>query len=293
METTTPATETPVTPPAGTEPTAPPAATLIPPATTTPTTEPSGYVGPDGSFVQGWTDKLPEELGESRASFGKFKSVNDLAKSYVHLEKRLGKAASAVFVPGDNATPEEISAFRKTIGALESVDDYAKIKPEALPEGVDWNEDLAKPVYELAHKHGIPAAAVKEYLALRVQQEGARAQVVGAELQRQLDEGTQTLQKEWGADYGQNIQRVAQAVRMVGLDPDTAPGLRDPETVKIIQRLSTKISDDVWQTGATTNSPATSAKDIMTNPSNPLYERYQKGDQTVVAQVRDLLKQGR
>jgi hypothetical protein len=295
METTTTETTTPPATTAGVSEsttTTPPAQTLIPPATTP--ADAGGYVAPDGSFVQGWTDKLPEELGESRASFGKFKSVQDLAKSYTNLEKRLGKAATAVLVPGENATPEEKAAYRKAIGAFETVDEYAKLQPESLPEGVEWNADLAKPVLDLAHKYGIPAAAVKEYLELRVQQEAGRTQVIGAELQKQLDEGTALLQKEWGTNYGTNIQRVAQAVRMVGLDPDTTPGLRDPETVKIIQRLSTKISDDEWRTStASTNSPAMTAKDIQTNPSNPLYERYQKGDAAVVAQVRDLLKQGR
>jgi hypothetical protein len=296
--TTTEATTTPATTTGASESTTtaatttPPAQTLIPP--TTAPADAGGYVAPDGSFVQGWTDKLPEELGESRASFGKFKSVQDLAKSYTNLEKRLGKAATAVLVPGENATPEEKAAYRKAIGAFETVDEYAKLQPESLPEGVAWNADLARPVLELAHEYSIPAEAVKKYLALRVQQEAGRTEVIGAELQKQLDDGTALLQKEWGTNYGSNIQRVAQAVRMVGLDPDTTPGLRDPETVKIIQRLSTKISDDEWRTAtASTNSPAMSAKDIQTNPSNPLYERYQKGDAAVVAQVRDLLKQGR
>jgi hypothetical protein len=278
---------TPVTEPATTTP---PAQTLIPPATAP--ADAGGYVAPDGSFVQGWTDKLPEELGESRASFGKFKSVQDLAKSYTNLEKRLGKAATAVLVPGENATPEEKAAYRKAIGAFETVDEYAKLQPESLPEGVEWNADLAKPVLDLAHKYGIPAAAVKEYLELRVQQEAGRTQVIGAEIQRQVDEGRQELQKKWGDSFQSNLDKAALAVKAHG-DP-TSFGFRDPNVITVVKALADRISDDEWRTAtASTNSPAMSAKDIQTNPSNPLYERYQKGDAAVVAQVRDLLKQGR
>ena len=278
---------TPVTEPATTTP---PAQTLIPPATAP--ADAGGYVAPDGSFVQGWTDKLPEELGESRASFGKFKSVQDLAKSYTNLEKRLGKAATAVLVPGENATPEEKAAYRKAIGAFETVDEYAKLQPESLPEGVEWNADLAKPVLDLAHKYGIPAAAVKEYLELRVQQEAGRTQVIGAEIQRQVDEGRQELQKKWGDSFQSNLDKAALAVKAHG-DP-TSFGFRDPNVITVVKALADRISDDEWRTAtASTNSPSMTAKDIQTNPTNPLYERYQKGDAAVVAQVRDLLKQGR
>jgi len=272
-------------------------ATTEAPATTTEATAttqappPAGFVGEDGAFVEGWTDRLPEEMGDARSTFGKFKSLPDMAKSYRELETRLGKPVG-VTVPGENAKPEEVAAYRKAVGALESVDEYAKIKPENLPEGLDWNDDLSKPVYELAHKYNIPAEAVKEYVALRAQQESGRIVATTGELQRQLDEGTATLKKDWGENYDKNLHRVAQAAKIAGVDATTAPGFRDPETLKGFLRLSEKLSDDVWQTGATSNSASMSAKDIQTNPQNPLYDRYQKGDPDVVAQVRSLIKRG-
>jgi len=280
-----------IEPPVETPPVEPPPA---PPVETPPIETPppsSGYVNDDGAFVEGWTDKLPEDMGDDRAKLGKFKSLPDMAKSYRELESRLGKPDTSVKVPGEDASPEDVAAYRKEIGALESVEEYAKIRPE-LPEGVEWNEDLSAPIYELAHKYNIPSKAVEEYIALRGQQESGRMTAVTGEMQRQLDEGTATLKKDWGEDYDKNLHRVAQAAKMAGVDAETAPGFRDPETLKGFLRLSEKLSEDEWKAGETSNSSGMSAKDIQTNPSNPLYERYQKGDADVVAQVRSLLKRG-
>lgn len=278
---------------------APPAAVVpdpgtpaVVPAVVPPVVTPSaGFVGEDGAFVEGWTDRLPEEMGDSRSTFGKFKSLPDMAKSYRELETRLGKPPG-VTVPGENAKPEEVAAYRKAVGALDTVEDYAKIRPENLPEGLEFSEELSKPMFELAHRYNIPAAAVKEFVEMQAQQEEGRIGATTAELQRQLDEGAATLKKDWCPNYDKNLLRVEQAARMAGIDPTTAPGFRDPETLKGFLRLSEKLSDDEWKKGGTTNSPGMSAKDIQTNPSNPLYDRYQKGDPDVVAQVRSLLKRG-
>lgn len=263
----------------------------------TPPPQASGLVGDDGAFVEGWTDRLPEgfvpaeDLHAFKVHAGKYKNPLDAIKSDFHKQRMLGKPAG-VTVPGEDAKPEDVAAYRKAVGALDSVEDYAKIRPDVLPEGVTFNDDLSKPMFELAHKYKIPSAAVKEFVEMQAQQESMRIGATTGELQRQLDEGAASLRKDWGDSYDKNLLRVAQAARMSGIDPETAPGFRDPETLKGFLRLSEKLSDDVWKTGHSTNSPGMSAKDIMTNPSNPLYDRYQKGDTDVVAQVRSLLARG-
>ena len=275
--------------------TPPASSTLVtPPATTPPanTTESPAYIGTDGAFVEGWTDRLPEDMGDSRTALGKFKNIGDLGKSYVELQKKLGTAATAVFVPGKDATPEQVAAFRTAIGAFGSVEDYAKLKPENLPAGVDWNDELAKPLFELAHKHGVPASAVQDYLNLRVQQEGQRAQAIHGEIEKQLKEGDAELRRDWGKEYEPNIQRVIQAAKLAGIDPMTAPGFRDAGTVKAFLRLANKLGDDTWQSGGEgtdLNSPHAQAKDIMTNPNNPEYELYQNRNPDTVAKVNELM----
>jgi len=236
-------------------------------------------------------DQRPEYIPEKFWRDGK-PDVENLGKSYLSLESRQGRLSNAVFVPDEKATPEERAAYLSKIGALSTVEEYAKIKPENLPEGVEWNDDLAKPLYELAHKHNIPAAAIKEYLDFRVKQEAARNDAINGELNKQLEEGTKILQRDWGSNYGANIKRVEQAAKMVGVDPTTAPGFRDPETLKAILRLSEKLSDDTWsKETAGMQSPGGAAKDIMTNPANPSYQKYQNGDPDTVAHVRSLLAQ--
>ena len=61
--------------------------------------------------------------------------------------------------------------------------------------------------------------------------------------------------------------------------------------VKAIVSLAEKISDDRLVEGNQTGISSTKARarDIMTNASNPLYQRYQDGDSEIVDQVRRML----
>lgn len=71
-------------------------------------------------------------------------------------------------VPGPDAKPEEVAAFRKALGVPDKPDGYGIKKPDQLPEGVVWDDAKVSKFTELAHKHGIPAAAVKEIIEYNI-----------------------------------------------------------------------------------------------------------------------------
>ena len=251
---------------------------------------PAGLLNPDGSFAEGWLDRLPENLAEAKPTLQKFKSFNDLASSYVSLQKMLGK--KGVTVPGENATPEEVAAFRKALGVPESPEGY-QLKPEQLPEGLTWDDELAKGFAEIAHKHNIPAAAMKELAERFVASEAAKLELMAQAAQAELEQGRAELQKEYGGAFKERIQLATRVANMVGLDPES-PGLRDPNVVRALVRIGNLLSEDrIAQLGNALQTGGMSSKDIMTNPQNPYYERYRKGDPEAVQLVRDLLSQGR
>ena len=80
-------------------------------------------------------DDLPEELRDDR-TLHNFKSVDDLAKSYVEARKLMGKRLS-------DMTPEEISKFRADSGVPES--------PEAYDFGIETNRSCWR--FCVVHKH--------------------------------------------------------------------------------------------------------------------------------------------
>src|SRR5687767_2499597 len=67
-----------------------------------------------------WFEKLPDGL-KSEKSLQKFKDEGALAQSYLELEKRMG---GSLKIPGKDAKPEEIAAYREKIGVPKSAAEY-------------------------------------------------------------------------------------------------------------------------------------------------------------------------
>lgn len=250
---------------------------------------PSGILDDRGAFAEGWTARLPDELGEYRNGLGKFKTLGDFVKSYQGLEKMLGKSAQGTFVPNEDSTPEEISAYRRAIGVPESADGY-QLKPEGLPDGLLWDDDTARAAAEIAHKYNVPPGAMREFVDMQMQIERGRVVAMQENIARQIEAGTQELQHYWGDRFDDRISKVKQLAHLAGVDPQSN-GFLDPNMVRAFARISDLIGDDQFVGGSSAPrmNSAEQAKDIMTNPQNPLYTRYQEGDRDVVERVLGML----
>lgn len=262
-----------------------------PTATTTqPSTPSTGWVNPDGTFGDKWLDALPDDVADYKNSFKNFKSVPDMAKALANANALIGKKLG---VPNEKSSPEEVAAFRRAMGVPESLEEY-KFAPESLPEGMTWNDDMAKPYAEIAHKHGIPPAAMKELVAQHAKTEAFKMEAIQATYEKQRTEAVQTLQKEWGNDFGKNIGLAKQAAKMAGVDANSH-GFSDPEVVRGFVRMAQMMSEDKVgrSMGGTEFLTGTArAKDIMSNPENVWHKRYMEGDREAAALVTSLLKQG-
>lgn len=248
------------------------------------------FAKPDGSFSEGWLDKLPEEFNDAKPTLSKYQSLQELAKAHYHLQKKIGNPG--IQLPTEKSTPEEVAAFRKAIGVPEAADKY-ELLPEQLPEGVTVNQDLLKPYAEIAHKHNIPATAMKELVAENIKQ-AAMANGAAAEMvQQRIAEGEKTLREKFGGEFDSRVNQAKRAAGAVGLDLKS-PGLTDPAVVIALAQLGDMMSEDKLKAGDS-SAPLTGkyrAQDIMTNKDNPLYQKYQDGDPEVAEMVSRLLSQG-
>ena len=247
-----------------------------PTSTTTAPTAPSQPVEkPDWLEAKFWTDKGP--------------NVEALAKSYDVAQRALGRKAQAVVPPNEKSTPEEVAEYRKALGVPDAPEGY-NLKPEQLPEGVTWDENVAKRAAELAHKHNVPAAAMQEFMKFDMERAALMNQAAANMIEEQLQQGRAELERVWGDKMPEKIELARRAAVTAGVDP-SSQGFVDPQVVKAIVSLAEKLSDDKLvggdQTGVT--STRARARDIMTNQANPLYARYQEGDPEVVDQVRRML----
>jgi hypothetical protein len=265
------------------------------PPTQTPTQSP--YFGPDGSFAEGWMDRLPEdflkpeEVDSFKSINGRYKSPLEIAKANFHKDKLLSKRG--VVIPNENSTPEEVSAYRKAVGVPDSADKY-NVKPEKLPEGLEWSDDLAKPILDIAHKHGIPEAAMKELVAAHMANEAQRTGAVSEMIEKDLETGRQELQKSFGQDFEKKIDLAKRAAQSVGVNP-LSRGFMDPDVVKGFVRLAEKISEDRLtgdgKTGGLMGGEAL-AKAIQTDANHPLHAKYLAGDPDTIEYLRSLRVNG-
>jgi hypothetical protein len=266
-------------------------ASTAPAANTNTTTEGTLLSGAPASITDAPSPEVaekPEWLPEKFWRNDKA-DVESLSKSYQGLEQLLGKKANAIVPPTEKSSPEEVAAYRKAIGVPESPEDY-NLKPEQLPEGVTWDENVAKRAAELAHKHNVPAAAMQEFMKFDMERAALMNQAAAGMIEQQLEAGRAELQRVYGDKMPEKIELARRAAVTAGVDP-SSQGFVDPQVVKAIVNLAEKLSDDKLVAGDQTGVSSTRARarDIMTNQSNPLYARYQEGDAEVVDQVRRML----
>lgn len=156
-----------------------------------------------------WRATLPEEL-RGEKSFEKFKSVPEVAKSYLELQKSMG---NAIRIPKADAKPEEWDTYYSKIGRPESPDKYELKHPEA-DKGGKYDEALEKEVRAHAHANGLTTVQAQKELDWI---NGRSTQQLSA-FRTSLEEGVANLKKEWGADFDKKIGPAAASIKEFGGD---------------------------------------------------------------------------
>lgn len=242
--------------------------------------------------VAAWAEKASE------------KDVPSIIKGLAHSTKRLG---SAINLPGKDAKPEEIQALRTKLyeaGVFTAPpgkpEDYGIVKPEKLPEGIGWNEDLGKKVAAAFHKHGIPKAAVPDLMALYEE----ALMGVQKTLQTNADTGFAALKKEFGDRYDELKDAVGRMMPAIFKTPEELAfweeigAADDPRFLGPMMRFaplamqdSSFMANAAREGGQLTPEQVTAeVADIMQNPKNPRYEGYHRGDKAVSDYIDELYR---
>jgi hypothetical protein len=265
-----------------------------------PPAPPSGFFGEhiakDGQFNEGWTESLRQ------AGFERLATKAAMAKDEATLFKTLdevigfvGKKPTGASYPKDGATAEEISAFRHSAGVPDTAEAY-NLKPENLPDGVEWPADGVKPYAELFHKHHIPESAAKELVAMHLEQLTATAGEDQAQhaqkVQQFVAASEQTFAKEWGDQYDTRLEANRAFVQSrFGAedlqDPSLQAALSHPQVVRLVDEARRALRDSplpgVGQEMANgSHSPRQQAVEIMR--ANPKWMQ----DPDLTKRVNDL-----
>jgi hypothetical protein len=179
--------------------------------------------------------------------------LDQLGASYISLEKAFSSKRE-VKKPGADAKPDEIAAYqsevRKITGAPDKPEGYGLKAPENLPEGVEWNAELATKAATIAHKYSVPPEALQELIALNNENVGGMMAKSAEAQKAQRDEMIAGLNAEWKDQAPNNWQRAARGAIALGIDINSSELANNAEFIKAALAVDKLIGEDTKLIGA-------------------------------------------
>lgn len=176
--------------------------------------EGEGGTGNEGGTT--WTSGL-SEANATAVQSNNWADVNAVVDSYRGLQER---SASMVSIPGADASPEDVTAFRGKLGVPGEANAYEFKMPDGLPEDMPYDDALRDQFKAWAHKAGLTpdqAQGLHDMVLLN----GAESLTAAAEeLTSRQNSATDTLAKDWGPPdseaFKRNVELSDRAVRQLG-----------------------------------------------------------------------------
>lgn len=250
--------------------------------------------GANGASGGSWLDSLSPEFRENPNIKG-YKSVDDLAKSYIHAQGMIG--ADKVIVPGKSSTDQDWEGVFAKLGRPESPDKYEF----QLAEG-HKAEDL-KDFKEAAHKAGLLPRQVEALYKWNTDRAQAQQQEMATKRESMIKEGLEKLKQEWPDNkYEENLNKAAKAVvNVFGKEAfewaDKCGVGDDPMFLKMMVKLHDSMSEDAikGQGDVSFNMGSADAEkkinSILGNPSHPYFDSTHAGHNDAVKEVEGLYLQ--
>jgi hypothetical protein len=178
-----------------------------------------------GKFSDGWLEKAGFKDDPTLSTI---RDLPGLARAYKETKSMVGRKLTP---PDERSTPEQVAEWRRVVGAPDNPEDYGTLKPDKFPDEM-WSPDIEKAAIELAHKHHLPPAVLKEFATL--QAEGTRAayerEIKAA--QDRLAAGQAELQKEWGGQVERRASEARALAAALGILETDDIFLTRPDLVK-------------------------------------------------------------
>lgn len=178
-----------------------------------------------------------------------FKDLDGMAKSLRSAEQAIHDSGR-VKIPGEGASAEEVSAYRKAMGVPEDASGYEFKAPVGEDgEPIKLDGEMLTRLAQSAHKHGIPKAAAEALVSDYIQ--GELDQITAAT--GELDAKAQAWIKEQGAQATAKIAAVDRAANMLGITREEMQGLRaawgPDRALSLLSRLGEGMGEDMLVAG--------------------------------------------
>ena len=217
------------------------------------------------------------------------------------------EVGARVRIPGKDAKPEDVMAFKTRLiesgvlpAPLKSPDDYGLVKPETMPDGLEWHEEGAKKLAAMLHKHGAPKELGAELLALKQELELGRVSA----LKSSREDTEKALREEYGAHYeerNEEAKRLAAIIFKTDEEVDffnrTGIGNSKPFLSAMMRLAPLAAQDssfvhDQSRGGGGGSGDEVRAKlaDIMMNKENPKHKLYWQKDKATMEEIEMMYK---
>lgn len=244
-------------------------------------------------------------LGEDAAPFAEVlnqrfggQSLAALAKSYGEANKTISEGGRAIGYPGPDATDKDWDRWNKANGVPEDSSGYQLFEPGKEPEGL--NEEAVAAFREVFHEEKVPPGLAQKIAARYAQLESEFAQKAEDAYKNQLFEQEKQLQRDWGIEYEDRMNKIKTVVAAQGMDPGDPALFDNPTVVRFLGKMTSLLGEDTVASmrEAAGSTPGlhqggkSEAIRIMEDPSHPDHQKYREGDQQVAAKVNRLLQAG-
>lgn len=172
-------------------------------------------------WPEDWRDKLAKGDDKVRKRLDRFQSPADVLKSWQSLEQKLSSGDVKSKLP-DDATEEQIAAYRKDNGIPDKPEGYLDNLPNGLVIGDDDKELVASYVERVHGKNADPAVVAETldwYYQLQEDQIAKQAEDDAAARQKFEDE----LRSEWGGEFRANVTAINNFLAQAPVSEDGTP----------------------------------------------------------------------
>lgn len=186
---------------------------------------PSGDPAPSApaAFDWGkWTDGLSDADRKDYAK--RFKGTDDLLDAAMTMRKDL---STRIKVPGKDASPEDVAAYRKALGADPDPANYKAPMPEGYQLG-EVETALLGAMQKSAADQGLPTATFAEFTKTYFEMDKAVREKAAQEVADFQRDSTAALKKEFGADFDKLVRGAELFVNQRLNVPEFTELLNDP-----------------------------------------------------------------
>jgi hypothetical protein len=242
---------------------------------------------------QPWTAGFDEDTNAYVQNKG-WKDPADLLNSYKNLEKFAGGSKNLVEIPGEDADIDRLSQFYNKLGRPESPDKYGIEAGEGLDaELTEWYKNTS-------HELGLTGKQAKALFEKWNETVSQRETAMQQETVRQQEQDIQSLKKEWGQAYENQIDAGRRAVNALGYDQNQLNAMEDKlgtaEMLKLFAQIGSKMGEDSFAGGERSGgsfglTPAAARQQIADlKLDSGFMSKYTSGDKDAIAKMTKLME---